>query len=214
MADSTTTLYLVRHGETLWNLEHRFQGQKDSPLSPHGEEQVKCLAPFFMDHPIDALYSSDLGRAMATSKVIEKATGKESQALSAWRERCFGIFEGLTHGPAREKDPESFDLWRSGSMDVKVSEGESRREMLTRVLSSVSELLSRHPGEKIAIVSHGGTLSALWRYLEPDRHESEGFSIPNASISTLLGNDGELKVQEWSTITHLQGLKSLDDPSI
>lgn len=210
----TTTLFLVRHGETLWNLEHRFQGQKDSPLSERGRQQVSCLAPYFSNQPIDALYSSDLGRALTTAKVIEETTGHVVLPTASWRERCFGVFEGLTHAPAREMNPEVFDRWRSGAMDVKVPGGESRQEMLKRVLSSLEEILEKHAGGRVAIVSHGGTLSALWRYLEPSRKESQGFSIPNASISTLLARGNKLEVVQWSDTEHLEGLTSLDDPSI
>ena len=214
MNDSSTTLYLVRHGETQWNLEHRFQGQKDSPLSPRGIKQINTLGPYFEKNHIDALYSSDLGRAMTTANIISQVTGLQVEALKALRERCFGIFEGLTHEPAREIQPQLFDQWRSGSMDVKVPGGESRQEMLDRVLPALYQIIDQHPGQKVAIVSHGGTLSALWRFLEPSRPESDGFSIPNASISTLSGQHKKLLVLKWSEINHLKGLKSLDDPSI
>src|SRR4051794_25442226 len=92
-----TEILLIRHGETHWNKEGRMQGQNDSALTPLGLQQARHLGTRLKDVSFTALYSSDLGRAHQTARCIADATGHEVRADAGLRERCFGIFEGLTN---------------------------------------------------------------------------------------------------------------------
>src|ERR1051325_10264843 len=91
-----TRLIVVRHGETVWNLEGKLQGQMDSPLTPSGLAQSRALAERFSRCPISALYSSDLGRARQTAESIAVRTGQEIRFDDRLRERHLGVFQGLT----------------------------------------------------------------------------------------------------------------------
>src|SRR4051794_11585303 len=100
-------LFLVRHGETAWNAEARFQGQKDSPLTPLGIAQAESVAAYLIAHKVSALYSSDLPRTLQTARPIALATGLTILAEPALRERNLGIFEGLTRAEVEERHAEA-----------------------------------------------------------------------------------------------------------
>src|SRR5688572_19962610 len=95
-ASDMTQLILIRHGETLWNTQHRMQGHADSPLTEDGLRQARQLAQRLTQIEFKALYSSDSGRALETARIVAAATGHEIIVDSRLRERNFGVFEGLT----------------------------------------------------------------------------------------------------------------------
>src|SRR5262245_31004846 len=103
-----TEILLIRHGETLWNREARMQGQNDSPLTETGLEQARKLARRLKTVAFTTLYSSDLGRAHQTARCIAEETGHEIVANEGLRERCFGIFEGLTNAEIQVKHPDHY----------------------------------------------------------------------------------------------------------
>ena len=93
---AATRVLLIRHGETDWNRQARLQGHADIPLNAHGQAQVRRLGEALRGEPLDAVYSSDLQRALATAQAIAEATGAPLRQEPALRERGFGCFEGLT----------------------------------------------------------------------------------------------------------------------
>ena len=101
-----THIILVRHGETLWNLEGRRQGQADSPLTPLGIAQAQAIAERLADEPVDALYSSDLTRALVTAGHVGAACGLPVIADARLREKSFGVLEGLQYAEVQAKYPE------------------------------------------------------------------------------------------------------------
>ena len=204
-----STIYLIRHVETLWNLEGRFQGQLDSDLSPLGYQQVEVLREHFANVHLDAVYSSDLGRALKTAAVIGEVHGLKVLEAVELRERSFGIFEGMLRSEAEARAPESYEAWSSGTFGEVVPGAESRKTMCTRVLKCLNTIAEIHPLQSVAVVTHGGVLSALWRVLEPDGMGKEGISIPNASISRAIYEKEKWKVLEWSNVDHLKGLSSM-----
>jgi 2,3-bisphosphoglycerate-dependent phosphoglycerate mutase len=206
-----TLFYVIRHGETLWNLEGRFQGQLDSDLSPLGYQQIEALQKHFDTLHLDALYSSDLGRAHKTAQAIASHKALHIELDPRLRERSFGIFEGMLREEARQKAPESYEAWTSGTFGEVVPGGESRKTLCERVITALEHIATKHPQQAVGIVTHGGVLASLWRALEPDRSEERGFSVPNASISQLIFESGSWRIVEWSNINHLKGLQTLDD---
>src|SRR5215218_4349679 len=103
-----TEILLIRHGGTEWNKQGRMQGQRDSPLTPLGLQQARQLARRLRDVPHAALYSSDLGRAYETARRIADETKDEIVCDRGLRERCFGIFEGLTNAEIKVRHPDLF----------------------------------------------------------------------------------------------------------
>ncbi|MCL6610537.1 MAG: alpha-ribazole phosphatase [Peptococcaceae bacterium] len=154
-------VFLIRHGETLWNTEMRFQGHVDVPLSEKGMEQARALAVRLSAHKISAVYSSDLGRAVETARRIAEPRGLEVITLPALREMNFGLWEGLTFKEIREKYGETIRQWWANPLGMNVPGGESLSDLVARVIPAVREIVEKHRGEKVAVVCHGGPVRCL-----------------------------------------------------
>lgn len=155
-------LYLIRHGETDWNIENRTQGcGNDLPLNLKGLEQARAVAQKLKDMPADVLYSSDLKRAYQTALEISKSTGLDIHVTDKLREMNFGCWEGLTTNEIRLKYGSIYSIWTSKPIDVNIPEGESIIMLQQRMVSSVNEIINCHRGKNIIIVSHGMCLKVL-----------------------------------------------------
>lgn len=177
-------LWWVRHGETAYNAEGRWQGQIDVPLNPTGREQVRRLSPLLQSmqqqRPINGVFASDLSRAVETATLLHETPPVLEPRL---REMAFGPAEGMTHaelaasglGPAKgARHPREFGF----------QGGESFGELTDRVLAFVADL---QPGRWL-IAAHGGTIrAAVYGLLDEENIWS--MSVPNASL-TILRYDG------------------------
>jgi broad specificity phosphatase PhoE len=143
------TILLARHGETQWNLERRWQGWADPPLNETGRDQARALAAQLRDTPFDAVYTSDLKRAHETAEIVAAPHGVPVVADPALREIDVGSFSGLTHTEVLER------------FGGERTDGETREQHQTRVLAAVERIARLHPGQRILIVTHGGTMRAL-----------------------------------------------------
>jgi broad specificity phosphatase PhoE len=140
-----TTLLLVRHGETDWNAAGRLQGHTDRPLNDHGRKQAKELADRLAGEGADAIYASDLARAKETAEIIVMRLGLPVVIDADLREKNFGNWEGLT-----------------GDERIHVEfEGESVQEHRERVLRAIERISERHPGQRVIVVTHGGSLRRI-----------------------------------------------------
>lgn len=154
---------MVRHGETRWNCEGRWQGWQDSDLTERGLTQACDVARQLADSGAVAVYSSDAGRARETARKIGEALGLEPHAEAAFRERYFGSYEGLTSLEIDDKYPgtrfefgsESRENWRPAGG------GETLVEVGARVLSGLRILADKFDGESVIVVTHGGVLRVL-----------------------------------------------------
>jgi len=202
---------VIRHGETAWNRERRLQGQLDIPLNDTGRAQASALAEALAGEPIDAVYSSDLGRAMQTAAPLAETLGLQVRPERRLRERCYGDLEGMTYAEVAEKRPEDFARWQARVPDYAPPEGESLREFHDRAVEVALYLSRRHPGERIALVAHGGVLDCLYREaagmtLEaPREHE-----LLNASVNRLRCDTAHLTLLQWADVSHLEAL-ALDE---
>ena len=178
------TLHFIRHGETDWNVGRRVQGTTDVPLSARGREQAEELAERLAGQPIGAIYSSDLRRALETARPLAARLGLDVIVDPILRERNFGAFEGLydSEVDALLEDPHVF--WRDA--DTRPDEGESRREVWSRVTGFVDRLLENPPADEIAIVSHGGPIRLAAAYLAREDVESMTWrEVANVSVTTV-----------------------------
>ena len=179
-----TLVYLIRHGETFWNREQRLQGQLDSPLTEEGIRQATVLAIKLADIRFDAVYASDLERARHTAHIIISRTNNISVTYDdRIRERHFGSFQGLTWEEIYAKYPDDAARELSGNAMNKVPGGESKHQLLDRVIAFFNEITTRHPAQKVLVVSHGGVLNVWTKYvlglpLETPRR----FHLDNAAI--------------------------------
>lgn len=206
-----TYVMVVRHGETEWNTEGRRQGHLDSTLTAKGRAQAEALAQRFTPESCSAIYSSDLGRAYETAKVIAEKTGHEVVADARLRERNLGIFQGLDGDEIRARYPREYEEHRNGGADHAVPEGESFRQQTRRNMACLEELAKRHTGQIIMVVTHGGVLSALFRHtLDISLDAPRRFSFKNASVNTFRFQDGIWGLETWGDVTHLQRVGALD----
>jgi len=202
-----TLIILLRHGETTWNVEGRYQGHLDSPLTPRGESQARALARRLAGVKFGALCSSDLGRASRTAAIIAQATGHEVRLDARLRERHLGIFQGLLKSEIKQKLPDEYRLFKTAGPDHAVPGGESTRQSAQRSIACLEELARCHAGETIVVVAHGGTISALLRHtLGIPLGTPRRFERFNASWNVFTWDDGKWRLETWGDLSHLGGL--------
>lgn len=181
-----TDLFLIRHGETAWNAQNRFQGHQDSPLTAMGIAQAEAAAHYLRDYALTALYSSDLPRTLQTAAPIAQVTGLVVLQEPALRERNLGIFEGLTREEIAERFTEDFARYKAREPEHIIPSGESLSQLHQRALAIMETLARRHVGERIGIVSHGALLTTFLRHLNRiPLHLPSQFAIRNGSISRI-----------------------------
>ena len=204
---TSTALLLIRHGETAWNAEHRIQGHLDIPLSATGIRQAASLGERLAAETVTAVYSSELARAWLTAVPFAARLGLDIIPDSRLRERSFGVFEGLTADEIAARHPEGFRRWRERDPAWAIDEGESGQQLIDRVLSALHDIASRHRGETVAVVTHGGVLDVAYRAARglswdaPREH-----LMLNASINRLSaqGSPLALSILDWGDVAHLE----------
>jgi probable phosphoglycerate mutase len=199
-----TRVIVVRHGETAWNNEKRWQGHLDSPLTAKGLSQAQALARRLSGERFSALYTSDLGRAYQTAQLIAAATGHSVVLDSRLRERKLGVFQGLTSEEIRAVHAEEYELYRIRDPDHALPGGESLRQQVDRNLRCFEELAQRHLGESIVVVTHGGVLSGLFRHvLSIPMQAPRRFAFANSSLNIFIFQEGDWMLQTWGDVSHL-----------
>ncbi len=156
-----TRLLLIRHGETDWNSEGRYQGQSDVPLNATGREQARHLAQALDGCALDTIYSSDLLRARETAEALARATGASLYLDPRLREVDLGEWEGQLFSCIQEKYPELLRQRRENPLHFAPPGGETMVELRQRLLSAVREIAALHPGASVALVSHGFALAVI-----------------------------------------------------
>jgi alpha-ribazole phosphatase len=155
-----TTLYLIRHGATEGTHEKRYKGSIDVPISQEGLEQVGKAAEFIRGElrgeSLAAIYTSPLSRAVASAEVVGAAYGLEPVIDNNLKERHFGVWEGMTFSEIRGQYPGEFEKWADDPLEHSPVGGESTIEVRDRIMPVVEAIISRHDGEAVAIVGHGG----------------------------------------------------------
>lgn len=158
-------IYLIRHGETDWNRDKRFQGQTDVPLNTAGKAQATELAPLMAQLKIEAAFASDLSRAYETAQIALSDLRLTIQKDHRLRETNIGEAEGLTFDEIIAKfSEESLLRWRSyeeHNMDFKYLNGESKRQMMIRIRDAVLEISQNATQNNIAIFCHGMVMRAI-----------------------------------------------------
>ena len=150
-------LYIARHGETDWNLQHRLQGWTDRPLDETGRKQAAALAESLRGVHIDAIYSSTLSRSRDTAQTVA-GKGLTVKSLDGLRERNYGHFQG-----GSDTDPEY--LRRMNDWDDRLDDGESLNQLLARTRESLAQIRREHSAGNVLIVAHRITNQMLLRAL-------------------------------------------------
>ncbi len=188
-----TKLLLVRHGETDWNRDGRWQGGSDTRLNDLGREQARALAEQ-LDGEIDVLYSSDLARARETAEIVAARLGLEVRLDPRLRERGFGSWEGLTTIEIEERFADAHRRWLAGE-GAGADDAEAFEDFSARVEDFLSDVLRLHPGEDVLVISHGGSIRvihALAAGVDYVRDHRLIPGVPNCSVARYGARDGKL----------------------
>lgn len=204
---AATRVCLVRHGETAWNAEDRLQGGIDIELNAQGCEQAQATARALAGEGFAAIYSSDLARARQTAAAIAAAADAVAPPLvvAAFRERSYGIFEGLTRGEARRRYADDYAaVERRDPQFAPPGGGESLEQLSKRVVGALQRVAAENRGESLLIVTHGGVLDVINRFVRGTPFaQARDFHIPNAGISRLTLDSAGWRIDCWGDTRHL-----------
>jgi len=213
MPENVTRLLVIRHGETAWNTETRIQGHIDIPLNDTGRWQADRLASALADEPLHAIYTSDLQRARDTAHAVARVAGLPLQLDAQLRERHFGRLEGMTPVEVSAQWPQEAQRWRARDPSYGPEGGETLQGFHDRCVNALSTLASRHLGQTIAVVAHGGVLDCFYRAANRVPIEvPRTWQISNACINRLLYSPEGFSMLAWADKRHLEeGGQALDE---
>lgn len=194
---STTSIYLVRHGETEWNVSKVVQGQADSPLTYAARDRALALSPIIGRLAPEVIVCSDSGRAQNTAARLNDVAGADIELDVDLRERHFGIMQGMTFDEFAAKHPEIAEKCKNDP-GYAIEGGESPIEFEERCRACVRRIVQRHVGKRILVVTHGGVLSAVFRMVVGlDTASVRRFSIPNLAINLVTVNNDLWRLEIW-----------------
>lgn len=200
-ATPSTTLHLVRHGETEWNTQRRMQGWRDSPLSPLGVRQASDLAARMRPLPISAVYSSSSPRALRTAEILSAGRALPLRADPALREMHFGAWEGRTHEEIVAREAERYHAFWHAPDRYDALDGETFAQVQARVLGVVARVLQRHRGQDVLIVTHTVALKVLLAAYEPRpfaRLWEPPFIHPASHTILRAAPDGQVQIARYA----------------
>jgi probable phosphoglycerate mutase len=187
-----TTFTFVRHGQTDWNFQKRIQGSTDIPLNETGREQAREAGAALAGRAWDGIVASPLSRARETAEIIASIVGLGAPELvDALVERSYGEVEGLNAAELAERFPDPL---------APVPGREKRSDVVRRVLPALESLAVEHPGESLIVVSHGGVIGSLIRYVTEKMLPEQGHAIPNGSAHDFVVDDGHLSIAEFNGV--------------
>lgn len=204
-----TTLIFVRHGQSEANTKQYFAGHYDAPLTAIGLAQAKLMADYVVKHPISAIYASDLSRATDTALPIAHKLSISICKESRFREINAGVWQKMDFEHLLQD--ELYLEWRKGTVSIAPDDGESMEELFARVNEATEEIVSKHTGKTVVIVTHATPIRVLktrWLGLPL----SELFSIespPNASVTIVkYRSQGTQEITEYGENRFLGKLSS------
>lgn len=187
-------IIMVRHGQTDWNHEQKYQGHCDIPLNDTGREQARDLARILQRETIDAVYSSDLSRAIETAEIISTPLSLKVKPDPRLREMSFGLWEGQTFSEIYRDYPDQFEEWFKHTNDYTVPGGESVNSLLERIRSFMDDIKDRYNGT-VLLVTHGGVIrSFLFSVLGQDPRELWENGLEPGAVIRLEINGDDIKV--------------------
>ena len=202
---SATELIVVRHGQSQANHLNIIQGQTSTPLSELGLKQAAALGKALSSYSFDAVYSSDLERAMQTAALA--APGHTIIPNKELREWNLGIFQGLTYPQAAAQYPNEWMAFRNSQSDCLIPGGESAHDIRQRVVTFLDTLLQRHDHGRLLLVTHGGVIRCILKHAMGIKGEwPVSPSTTNASFSQFTVQDGRWRLDCWNCTRHLTQL--------
>lgn len=202
-----TEFILIRHGETDWNRELRFQGHVDVPLNAIGLEQARRLGLRLEGEQIHHFYASDLIRTRQTAEPAQKALSMTPVYDNTLREQHFGDVEGMRVDDIKAQHPEAWAQWTQFLPDYAMPGGESTRQFHERVMNAMQRLALAHGDQTVLVVTHGGVLDMVYRTARSlGLHGPRQSDIPNAGVNRVRVGDGKVEIIDWADTRHLLDL--------
>ena len=203
-------IYFVRHGQTIWNVEKRFQGLSDSPLTELGITQAKLLGEKLKDIKFDKFYSTSLKRANDTANYIKGNRKQEVEIFDDFVEISMGDMEGIQQEDFKKLYPEQVKNFFFNQLEYNPSsfKGESFLEVRERVAKGLEKFIKLNQDyERVLVVSHGATLKTLLHYISgKDISTLSDEAIPkNTSYTIVKYENGKFEIIDFSNISHLEG---------
>lgn len=200
-------LYIVRHGQTRANETNTIQGQGDTELNELGLQQAERVAHRLQSVTFNAVYSSDLKRAMVTATtIVPQKTPIASPQLREWD---LGDWVGKHRQEVEAKYPETWQGFLLDQPGLMIPGGESRDQVEQRAGAFLEQLATDHAGETVLVVSHCGTIRAMFRHVlnltAPLPRQPE---VANGGICRLRHQEGRWQLATWNDTAHLQGMTS------
>ncbi len=169
-------LYIVRHGQTVWNVENKVQGRTDIPLNEEGIRQAEKLAEVLKDTPLDLVITSPLSRAWVTGKTVADSHGIPCLTDDRLIEMCFGEFEGTDRRQkAYQREKRRFF--------ARYPQGESFMDVAARVYSFLQDIRETYPDKSILVASHNGICRVMCNYFQDmENEEFADFAMGNCEV--------------------------------
>ncbi|MFA6217098.1 MAG: histidine phosphatase family protein [Candidatus Omnitrophota bacterium] len=198
---TSTTLFLIRHGQTAWNFQKKYCGYKDIALNADGKKQAARLSERLKGQLIHKIYASDRKRAIQTAQIIFK--DKEIEKIPDLREMHFGCFEGLKHKQIMKKYTTLYSRWLNDPFSVAIPRGEKVTDFRKRVVKAIKNIVAANTNKTIAVVCHGGTISIYITYLLKTRDFWK--QIPRSTaISIIVYTDKTARIKIFNDTKHLE----------
>ena len=211
----TNTIYIVRHGQTEWNLLGKTQGHGNSDLTPKGIEQAELLADSMTKYPIDYIYSSDLGRAYQTAEIIGNKLNIEVERTEALREMNFGTWEGRIIKDIIEEDPELYKMWRNEPHLAKIPQGETLSQIKERTDAFIKEINEKYDGKHIVLVTHSlCERIMLLSFLDSDVKNIYRINQANTALNIIELRDYGPVVMKMNDTTHIINDTKLENSAL
>lgn len=204
-----TTVIMIRHGESVANMEGRFAGHSDYDLSELGHNQAKRAGEYIKNHyKVDAVYASDLKRAFNTGLPTAENFGLSVIADEGLRELYVGEWETLHHLEVSTRYPKEFDVWMNDFANARCPGGESIRELYDRIVPHVLKIAKENDGKTIVIATHSTPVRAFECYamgLPPERIDEAPTPV-NASICVFKVESGKASVEKFNITDHIEDM--------
>jgi len=199
-------IILIRHGQTDWNIQMRYQGSKDMPLNATGMSQASLLGSRMKKEKVKKVYASTMKRANDFASIVFSQTAIEP--VPGLREISFGIFEGMTYDEIMHKHPDIYSKWIKDPLNLTVPEGEDPKLFKRRVLESFDRIAKTAASDGkdgyTAVVAHGGPISVIVNKIKGI--DSFWDNIPNTGSITIIEDEGgERRIKSFNDTSHLTG---------
>jgi broad specificity phosphatase PhoE len=203
-----TSIYLVRHGQTAWNREEIFRGRTDVPLNEIGMREAELAGGYLKDKEIHVIYSSPLSRAWQTAQKIAQFHHLEVQPLNGIIDMSFGRWEGHSLQEIQKNDGELYRQWREEPHLVRITGGESLDEVRIRTMAALDEVIQKHPGKTLVLVTHRVVNKVMiCGILGLDNSHFWQIAQDTTAINLIQHRDGKYVLSLMNETCHLKALK-------